>query len=253
MPPRPRGCGRLCRVYGGDRALLARLRRHPAGDRPSGSPPRSRWWSRYCAAATLLPAMLGALGPHINILRVQFGKTHPDDHQPHGWPAGHGASPIVPWRSAIGSLTILIVLAMPIFKLELGQNDISALPKSTTARQSYDGAEQGFRSRRQRAVADRLRIQDSARSKGRITALQKRSAAAPDVAAVIESTHSRQAGDRRGLYGDLEICSRGPTRRSLSSRDLRDTAIPRALKGSSAKAYVGGQTAGYIDLGDTDR
>ena len=33
---------------------------------------------------------------------------------------------------------------MPIFQLELGQNDISALPKSTTARQAYDGLTQGF-------------------------------------------------------------------------------------------------------------
>ena len=38
-----------------------------------------------CAAATLLPAMLGALGPRINSLRVQLGKTHPDDKEPHGW------------------------------------------------------------------------------------------------------------------------------------------------------------------------
>ena len=37
------------------------------------------------AATTLLPAMLGALGPRINSLRVQLGRTHPDDHQPHGW------------------------------------------------------------------------------------------------------------------------------------------------------------------------
>ena len=38
-----------------------------------------------CAATTLLPAMLGALGPRINSLRVQLGKTHPDDAEPHGW------------------------------------------------------------------------------------------------------------------------------------------------------------------------
>ena len=37
------------------------------------------------AAATLLPAMLGALGPRINSLRVHLGKTHPDDKEPHGW------------------------------------------------------------------------------------------------------------------------------------------------------------------------
>ena len=34
------------------------------------------------AAVTLLPALLGALGPRINSLRVKLGKTHPDDHQP---------------------------------------------------------------------------------------------------------------------------------------------------------------------------
>jgi RND superfamily putative drug exporter len=30
--------------------------------------------------------------------------------------------------------------------------------------------------------------------------------------------------------------------------DLRETTIPAALKGTTAQAYVGGQTAGYIDL-----
>ena len=38
-----------------------------------------------CAAATLLPAMLGALGPRINSLRFHIGKTHPDDKEPRGW------------------------------------------------------------------------------------------------------------------------------------------------------------------------
>ena len=32
--------------------------------------------------------------------------------------------------------------------------------------------------------------------------------------------------------------------------DLRDNVIPKALRGSDLTAYVGGQTAGYIDLAD---
>ena len=36
-------------------------------------------------AVTLLPALLGALGPRIHSLRVKLGRTHPDDHRPHGW------------------------------------------------------------------------------------------------------------------------------------------------------------------------
>ena len=42
------------------------------------------------AAATLLPAMLGALGPHIDSLRVKLGKTHPDEAEPHGSRRGAG-------------------------------------------------------------------------------------------------------------------------------------------------------------------
>ena len=43
------------------------------------------------AAVTLLPAMLGALGPRIDSLRVHLGKTHPDDHEAHGWRRCAGA------------------------------------------------------------------------------------------------------------------------------------------------------------------
>ena len=97
-----------------------------------------------CAAATLLPAMLGALGPRIDSLRVQLGKTHPDDNEPHGWRRWANAVAARPWRSAIAALVVLIVLALPIFQLELGQNDISALPKDTTSRQAYEGLTKGF-------------------------------------------------------------------------------------------------------------
>ena len=37
------------------------------------------------AAVTLLPALLGALGPRIDAGRVRLGRSHADDHQPHGW------------------------------------------------------------------------------------------------------------------------------------------------------------------------
>ncbi|HEX3360446.1 MAG TPA: MMPL family transporter [Solirubrobacterales bacterium] len=97
-----------------------------------------------CAAATLLPAMLGALGPRINSLRFHIGKTHPDDKEPHGWRSWAERIVRMPWRAAIVALFILVVLALPIFKLQLGQNDISALPKETTSRQAYDGLNAGF-------------------------------------------------------------------------------------------------------------
>jgi putative drug exporter of the RND superfamily len=96
------------------------------------------------AAVTLLPALLGALGERIHSLRVQLGKTHPDDHQPHGWARWARGVVNRPWRSLVASVGILVVLALPVLDLELGASDNGELPKSTTARQAYDLMTKGF-------------------------------------------------------------------------------------------------------------
>ncbi len=95
-------------------------------------------------AVTLLPALLGALGLRINSLRVKLGRTHPDDHQPHGWARWARGVAARPWRSLIASTAVLVALAIPLLHLELGQSDVGALPKSTTARQAYDTLGKAF-------------------------------------------------------------------------------------------------------------
>ena len=96
------------------------------------------------AAVTLLPALLGALGPRINSLRVKLGKTHPDDHEPHGW--ARWAQGVVnrPWRSLVAAIVVLVVLSLPVLQLELGSSDSGELPEDTTARQAYDLISEGF-------------------------------------------------------------------------------------------------------------
>jgi putative drug exporter of the RND superfamily len=96
------------------------------------------------AATTLLPALLGALGPRINSLRVKLGRTHPDDHQPHGWRRWARGVAGRPWRSLVASVGILLVLAIPVLNLNLGSSDNGELPKGTTARQAYDLISEGF-------------------------------------------------------------------------------------------------------------
>src|SRR3954470_12412755 len=96
------------------------------------------------AATTLLPALLGALRPRINSLRVKLGRTHPDDHKPHGWTRWARGVAARPWRSAVAGVAVLAVLAVPVLQLTLGQSDVGALPKSTTDRQAYDMITEGF-------------------------------------------------------------------------------------------------------------
>ena len=96
------------------------------------------------AALTLLPALLGALGPRINSLRVHLGKTHPDDKKPHGWRRWARGVCNRPWPAAIASTAILLVLAIPLLNLQLGQTDAGTDPKDQTTRKAYDLLTAGF-------------------------------------------------------------------------------------------------------------
>jgi putative drug exporter of the RND superfamily len=95
-------------------------------------------------ATTLLPALLGALGARIHSLRVKLGRTDPDDHRPHGWARWARGVAKRPWRSLVAATAVLLVLALPVLDLHLGQSDVGALPTSTTARQAYDAVGKGF-------------------------------------------------------------------------------------------------------------
>ncbi len=96
------------------------------------------------AAITLLPALLGALGPRIDSLRVKLGSTHPDDHQPHGWRRWADGVSHRPWRSLLASSFVLLFVALPTLNLSLGSSDSGELPTDTTARQAYDLLSDGF-------------------------------------------------------------------------------------------------------------
>jgi RND superfamily putative drug exporter len=198
------------------------------------------------AATTLLPAMLGALGPHINSLRVKLGKTHPDDKEPHGWRRWAERVSARPWIATVVALTILIVLALPVLQLQLGQNDISALPKETTSRQAYDSLNKGFGPGVNGPLLIASEFSSPAEAKQVLPKLQKAVGGAGDVAAVTEPTL-----DKQGTAAVFTVISKSePWADETVSlvEDLREEAIPAALEGTKASSYVGGQTAGYIDL-----
>jgi RND superfamily putative drug exporter len=199
-----------------------------------------------CAATTLLPAMLGALGPHINSLRVKLGKTHPDDKEPHGWRRWAEWVSERPWTATVVALAILIVLALPVLQLQLGQNDISALPKETTSRQAYDSLNKGFGPGVNGPLLIASEFSSPQEAKQVLPGLQKSVGGASDVAAVTEPTL-----DKAGTAAVFTVISKSEPWADETVdlvEDLREEAIPQALEGTKASSYVGGQTAGYIDL-----
>jgi putative drug exporter of the RND superfamily len=198
------------------------------------------------AATTLLPAMLGALGPHINSLRVKLGKTHPDDKEPHGWRRWAERVSARPGAATVVSLLVLVVLALPLLQLQLGQNDISALPKETTSRQAYDALNRGFGPGVNGPLLIASEFDSPAEAKQVQPKLEQAIGAAKDVEAVGDPTL-----DKQGTVAVFTVISKSEPWSDETVdlvEDLRGTVIPEAVSGTGAHSYVGGQTAGYIDL-----
>ena len=97
------------------------------------------------AAITLLPALLGVVGRRIESVRLP-AFLRPKKKEPGTglWDKWGRAVTRRPLIAIVASVIALGILAIPIFSLELGQEDIGATPKDTTERQAYDLMTVGF-------------------------------------------------------------------------------------------------------------
>ncbi len=87
-------------------------------------------------SVTLLPAVLGFVGGHIDRLRVPFVRANrPGPSLAFRWSR---AIQHRPWRTAIAGLVLLLVLAAPALWLRLGFPDAGNGPESLTSRRAYD-------------------------------------------------------------------------------------------------------------------
>jgi putative drug exporter of the RND superfamily len=199
------------------------------------------------AALTLLPAMLGILGPRINSLRVRRPPT--DKQAQRGlwakWAADIGKQPII---AGLVALAILIPLAIPLLSLSLGQQDTAALSTSTTARRAYDLISENYGAgvNGPLIVVATLDSKATSTNDSRLQTLQKDVASTSGVVAVTPVQL-----DKAGTTAYFNAISKaGPAEQATTNlvNTLRDTTIPKAEKGTNLTAEVGGTTAAYQDL-----
>ncbi|MEV6971053.1 MMPL family transporter [Hamadaea sp. NPDC051192] len=96
-----------------------------------------------CAALTLVPALLGLAKRAVRSWRRRDAGAVPD-HE-HGLFARWGrAVSRHPWPYAAGATVVLLVFALPLFKIEFGQIDAGANPTSQSSRRAYDLLSEGF-------------------------------------------------------------------------------------------------------------
>jgi uncharacterized membrane protein YdfJ with MMPL/SSD domain len=97
------------------------------------------------AAVTLLPALLAVAGPRIESLKLPaFLRPKPKEPGRGFWAAWARFVASHPIWTILGAVCLLLPLLVPALSLQLGQEDIGAVPKSTTQRQAYDLMAAGF-------------------------------------------------------------------------------------------------------------
>jgi putative drug exporter of the RND superfamily len=202
------------------------------------------------SALTLMPALLSIAGKGLDRFALPFMSIEKQEKtaESPGWIAW--GQWIVRFRvpSLILSLIVLGALAYPIHQLYLGQQDNGSFPTNTQARISYDllnegfgvGANAGF------LIAIAINSTDTSTVQTQLTDLTTALAGASGVASA-----SPASVDSDSNAATINVTpTTGPSSQSTSNlvTDLRATTIPDATKGTSLTAYVGGQTASYVDL-----
>jgi uncharacterized membrane protein YdfJ with MMPL/SSD domain len=157
------------------------------------------------ASITLLPAVLSAVGRHIDSVRLPAflrPKKKPPDRGFWGgwarWVTTH------PWIAVGLTVLILGILLIPFFSLELGQADTGATPKSTTERQAYDYLASGFGPGYTSPLLVAVKLPTPAKQS---STFKKQYARAQDLQSQLESeqaTGEAQAANLQAQASDLE-------------------------------------------------
>ena len=212
------------------------------------------------AALTLVPAFMGVAKGNVRALldrlrarragltvRQQAAQTAAATQEQHEHSAfarwGRKVSDR-PWPWAVASVVLLLVLAIPLFSITLGQPDNGTNPTSESNRQAYDLLSQGFGVgvNGPLAVVVKLPKQSSSDNQSLLSTMQQNIAATSDVTSV---TPAQVNSD-----GTTAVFSAIPGTRPQATEtenlvhQLRAVVLPK----SHVTSYVTGTTAGTVDF-----
>jgi RND superfamily putative drug exporter len=202
------------------------------------------------AAVTLLPAILSLLGPRIDRLRVPLPHRSGGDGHSHGWRRWAESVARRPWPHLLVGLVILLALSAPTLMLNLGQADDGTAAKGSDPRVAYDLLAQGFGpgANGPLIVVAPLDGESPQQAQPALTKLSDALGKAAGVAAASPPIPS-DSGRAALITVTPTTAPAAQETEDLVSR-LRADVIPEATAGTGLTAYVGGQTAGYVDLAD---
>jgi RND superfamily putative drug exporter len=210
--------------------------------------------SAVVGALTLVPALLGFIGRHIDRFHVRPPVAETE--------AGAGDTPQGTWHRYAqrverrplwflsAGVAVVVVLAIPLFSIQLGHIGDGADPTSFTDRRAYDLMADAFGPGSNgplTVVVDQTNVPQSQRSG--LASKAQQSLDKVQGAAVVTPLTPTQDGDL--LVGTV-YSTKSPqnaTTTDLTNRLVDDT-LPDVVQGTDAKGYVTGTTATQVDFRD---
>jgi RND superfamily putative drug exporter len=207
------------------------------------------------AALTLLPALLGLVGRHIDSLHIpHIGRRRkegaPAKQEGQGWARWAHFMSRHRWSAVVLSLVVLLTLAAPLLGMRLGMTDDGTDPENFTQRQAYDLITDGFGAGTNGPLllAVELKKGDTTPAttiQQDVNGYKGLQAASPQI----------NSAENAAVIVAVPPLAPDSKQTDTLVRELRDDLLPKTVAGTDAKVYVGGSTATFIDLSDriTDR
>ncbi|MGB1582545.1 MAG: MMPL family transporter [Solirubrobacterales bacterium] len=201
------------------------------------------------SAITMLPAVLGLLGDRVNNGKVSFlSRGVPEKRTM--WHRYAESVNRHPWRAIGVAVLILGVMAIPFFSMSLGQTDDGQETPGSQVRVSYDALAAGFGAGVNGPLLVAVELSKPAdtdqNSLERLQALKEEIQKTADVDSVSEPAVN--ASGSAAVYSVIPKSSPSDEATTELVNELRNNVLPASTKGQGMTAFVGGSTAGYIDL-----
>jgi putative drug exporter of the RND superfamily len=202
------------------------------------------------ATITLLPALFSLLGHRVLTRRQRRGLGPQPGPAGGPEPATAGAwarwADIVQRRPAVlaaVAVAVMLVLAIPLSRLQLGTSDQGHDPASSTTRQAYDLLAQGFGP----GFNGPLVLAARASSPADAAALRALEARLPRLADVASVHTVAAASGTTVIQLTPRTSPEAPATTALITT-LRASTIPAAEQGTALRVYVGGPSATDVDF-----
>ena len=212
------------------------------------------------SALTLVPAFMGLVKENVRALTArvrahkegltaqeQAAETAAATHEQHEHSAFARWGRMVsahPWPWGVASVAVLIVLAIPLFHITLGQPDNGTNPTSDSNRQAYDLISQGFGVgvNGPLTVVVKLPNQSSSANSSLLSTMQSDIAKTAGVASVTPA--SVNSAGTTAVFNVIPTTRPQAAQTTALVNTLRDDVLPK----EHATSYVTGTTAGSVDF-----